>query len=230
MSSLEFDPAVRSQARRAYQTLRDRIIQCRIQPLQRLKIAELAVEFAISPGAVREALSRLTTEQLVEARDQQGFRAAAISLSDLDDLTATRVQIERLALAQSIARGDRAWEEEVRKALAALALHTGGEPGGEALHAGFHDALVAGCGSRSLMRIRRSLYELSERYRSFANLSRPGARNIGDEHAAIASAAIARFTDAACEALTEHIRITASIVREAMAGAENLKTTDANMT
>jgi DNA-binding GntR family transcriptional regulator len=207
--------AARTQAPRCYQVLRDRIMLGALAPLEKLKIAELAEEFEVSPGAVREALSRLTTENLVCAVDQRGFRVAPISLDDLDDLTRTRLQIEELALRQSVARGDAAWEAALRAAYAAMQAHPPRPADHLAaeLHAGFHTALVAGCGSATLLRIRTQLYDLSERYRALAAMRAAATRPVADEHAAIFRAVLARDADTAVAALCGHISLTTELVR-----------------
>lgn len=208
----------RTQARRAYLALRDRILVGALPPLARLKIVDLAAELDVSPGAVREALSQLTTDNLVQAQEQRGFRVAPISLEELDDLTQTRIQIETLALRQSIERGGEAWESELRaahRALEAVPQNLGAEDGA-LRHAQFHDALVAGCGSPSLMRVRAGLYDLAERYRAFALFGAPTRRPVADEHAAIAAAALSRQPDVAVAAMVHHIGFTARLVREAL--------------
>jgi DNA-binding GntR family transcriptional regulator len=213
------DPAqARTQARRAYLALRDRILVGALPPLARLKIIDLAAELDISPGAVREALSQLATDKLVEAQEQRGFRVAPISLEELDDLTQTRIQIESLALRQSIERGGEAWEADLRAAHRAMeAAPPGfGSAEGALRHARFHDALVAGCGSPSLMRVRSGLYDLAERYRAFALYGAPTRRPAADEHAAIAAAALSRQPDVAVAAMVHHISFTAQLVREAL--------------
>src|SRR5215469_10320330 len=94
----------------AYEALRADLLACRIHPGSRLKIQELCARFSVSLGAIREALSRLTSEGLVVAEPQRGFRAAPISAADLTDLTMVRVEIETLCLKRAIAFGDVDWE------------------------------------------------------------------------------------------------------------------------
>jgi DNA-binding GntR family transcriptional regulator len=213
----------RTQAPRTYLALRNRIVAGNLAPRMKLKIADLAMEFSVSPGAVREALSRLATDGLVEARDQRGFRVAPISLAALDDLTQTRIQIEGLALAQSIERGDREWEEQLRAAHDAMAAHPPRRPldtNGSVLHARFHEALVSGCGSPVLIRIRNDLYDHAERYRFLAlNGATAAPRPVAHEHAAILAAALERQKAKAVKALSEHIRLTAQIVRDGLGAA-----------
>ncbi|MDI3567508.1 GntR family transcriptional regulator [Bradyrhizobium sp. Arg816] len=68
-------------------------------------IDQIAERFAVSLGAVREALSRLTSDRLVVAEPQRGFMVAPISAADLIDLTAVRIDIETRCLRSSIMRG-----------------------------------------------------------------------------------------------------------------------------
>jgi DNA-binding GntR family transcriptional regulator len=213
----------RTQAPRTYQALRHRIVTGGLAPLAKLKIAELALEFSVSPGAVREALSRLATDGLVEARDQRGFRVAPISLAALDDLTETRIQIEGLALAQSIERADGDWAARLQAAHDAMAAHPAisGEQTGALLHARFHEALAAGCSSPTLIRIRNDLYDHAERYRFLALHSATAPpRPVAVEHAEIMAEALARHKAKAVKALSAHIRLTARLVRDALREAD----------
>lgn len=215
----EPENAVRSQARAAYLEMRERIIGGDLAPLEKLKISALARELGVSSSAMREALSRLASDLLVEARDQQGFRVAPVSLDELDDLTATRIDIESIALSRSIAQGDGAWEARVRAAHAAMsgAVCSPNTIEARALHKAFHDALLCACGNRALLRIRDSLFELTERYRNISMRYAVHPRRVAQEHDRIAELVLARDTSAALDALADHLRKTAELVREAIA-------------
>src|SRR4051794_14241022 len=97
----------------AFERLREDIITCRLRPNERLRINSMAEQYAVGPTAIREALSRLVTEGLVEAVDQKGFCVSPMSREDLVDLTETRIKVEQLALAKAIATGDVEWEAAV---------------------------------------------------------------------------------------------------------------------
>ena len=86
----------RSQASSAYDTIRSGILSGRHVAGTKLKIQELAADLQVSPGAIREALSRMVPEQLVISRDQRGFVVAPLSVADLEDLTELRCEIDRL--------------------------------------------------------------------------------------------------------------------------------------
>src|SRR5271154_5990166 len=150
-----------SLTQRAYDLLREALLNCRFEPGEPLRIGELCKRLDASQGAVREALSRLTSEGLVEARPQLGFRVTPISAEDLRDLTEARVQIEQVCLRRSIAQGDLAWEARIIAAFHQLSKTPALEPGTPrrfdrrfvALHHSFFDVLVSACNSMWLSRV-----------------------------------------------------------------------------
>ncbi|MDI1364291.1 MAG: GntR family transcriptional regulator, partial [bacterium] len=99
-------PSPRSQTRLAYEAIRADILTGKHAPDRKLKIQDLAADLKVSPGAVREALSRLVPEQLVVSLDQRGFVVAPLSVADLEDLTDLRCEVEAIALRRSVERGD----------------------------------------------------------------------------------------------------------------------------
>ena len=204
----------------AYENLRADLLACRIVPGERLITRDLCDRFSVSLGAVREALSRLTSEGLIISEPQRGFRAAPISAGDLEDLTLARVELETLCLRRAIAYGDLAWET----GLVAAAHHLSRTPArapedparsNEAwteAHAAFHSALVAGCGSRWLLHLQSALYMQSERYRRLSVPFETGKRDVQQEHRGILEAALARDADKAARLLTEHLEETTRIL------------------
>ena len=100
-----------------YEALRADILNTRIEPGSKLKIAQLSNRFGVSLSVVREALTRLGEQRLVVANPQRGFSVVGLSVNDLDDLTNVRTQLESMALRDSITHGGVAWEAEVVAAL-----------------------------------------------------------------------------------------------------------------
>jgi DNA-binding GntR family transcriptional regulator len=201
--------------------LRADILATRLLPGQKLHIAGLAKQFSVSLAAVREALSRLVADGLVQASDQRGFRVSPVSLADLADVTQTRIDIEGLALRRSIEKGDDAWLASVKSAWGALKAVPYRYPDDPTVHYEewvvrhriFHRALVNACGSQWLLGFRDVLHEQSERYRRLSirrEVGRP--RDVEAEHEAIVGAVIARDADAAVRALSRHFRITKEFV------------------
>jgi len=223
------DPDVpRSQTSAAYARLRGDILAGCLQPGERLKIAEIACALEVSPGAIREALSRLVPEQLVVFRDQKGFVVAPLSIEDLEDLTDLRCEIEAIALRRSVLCGEVGWEGSVLAAAHRLRRTKILTSADRSLnrdwverHRTFHTALVSACGSPRLLDLHAQLYEQSERYRSLA-FPTLGAteRDRQGEHQALADAALDRNADGLVELTVKHFReTTARIVKAAEGGS-----------
>ena len=100
-------------ANAAYDRLRANLLSCRLAPGEPVKINELSFMLGTNPIAIREALSKLTSEGLVTSEAQKGFRAAPISAAQLRVLTRVRIEIECLCLKSAIANGDITWESGV---------------------------------------------------------------------------------------------------------------------
>ena len=90
--------------------LQNDLVTGRYLPGAKLPIVKLARDYGVSPGAVREALSRLVSENLVEFNEQRGFRAAPVSRAALFDIARTRVRVDAHALRDAIRLGDVDWE------------------------------------------------------------------------------------------------------------------------
>lgn len=229
----------RSLAEDVYEALRSDILLGRRLPSSRLQLNELAEEHDVSVSVVREAVTRLASEDLVEATPQRGFRVRPISVGHLSDLTWVRVQVETLALRQSIANGDVTWEANLvaahhRLSVTPMYFEDGrGNTDWMTAHGAFHAALAAGAGSPVLERLRRQLYDASELYRYWSgNLpNHPNRAHVGDEHKAIFDAALARDADLAVDQLTRHLEATArhleAMARHLEARASEVDTNDA---
>ncbi|MEW6255499.1 MAG: GntR family transcriptional regulator [Pseudomonadota bacterium] len=216
---------VRSLTSAVHASLRADILTCRLPPGEKLPIAVLAKRFDVSLSAVREALSRLVADGFVQSEDQRGFRVTPLDLQDLEDLTRTRIEIETLALRHAVREGDREWEARVRGAWDALrqvpyALARQASPhdGSWAdLHFAFHESLLSGCGLAWMMRIQRTLFEQSERYRALARAAPEGGeRDAHSEHQALFEAAMDRDPEAAAHALSNHYARTLDLARRVL--------------
>lgn len=205
-----------------YERLRAELLAARLQPGTRLKINELCEVFSVSLNAVREALSRLTSEGLVVAEPQRGFRVAPISAEELRDLTGVRIQIEGLCLDRAIAVGDVSWESQLVAAFHRLSRTPEREPGDlermneawSAAHAAYHRALVGACDSPWLLRLRETLYAQSERYRRLSVPLAEITRDLNREHHDIMEAALARDAERAKALMTKHLDLTTRVLIE----------------
>ena len=71
----------------------------------------MTMQFSL--GAVREALSRLTAEGLVDAEPRKGFRVAPVTETELRDITMVRTKIEIACLESAIRNGNLQWESNI---------------------------------------------------------------------------------------------------------------------
>lgn len=203
----------------AYEALKDELLDSIHAPGRKLAIDQLALRLGVSAGAVREALSRLTSDRLVISLPQRGFVVAPVSRDDLVDLTEVRIEIETHCLRRSIERGTLEWEgrllsvwHQLSRTTPEQSLGVHGHKGWSRLHAQFHDELLACCGSPWRLRLRDQLYMQAERYRRMILPHARVARDINAEHKGILDLALDRDPDGACEALRAHLQFTSDIL------------------
>ena len=84
-----------------YQQLRDEILNGRVSPRERLTEPKLSKAFDVSRTPVREALSRLLSDGLVERTDF-GYAVVVPSLASLRDLYELRITLELRGVARAI--------------------------------------------------------------------------------------------------------------------------------
>ena len=200
----------------AYRQLRVDIIRGERKPGERLRIEKLKSIYGIGPTPVREALQKLTADQLVVTQGNRGFAVAPLLLEEFEDLNIARTSIEKEAIRLAIKRGDNTWEANIVAAHYLLKkedqtlskLKTGIPDSWENANSAFHSAIVNACGSSWLLRTRASLADLCERYRRTSIYQRQGERDLAAEHAAITEAVLDRDGSQACLLIEKHFTIT----------------------
>ncbi len=206
-------------AEAVYRRFRQDILLGKLPPGSPLRSNDLRRDYDVGISPLREALSRLVSEQLVTLSGQRGFRVAPITIEDVIDTMETRIVLESEALARSIRSGGLAWETGVVSSFHTLSRTELPEGPGEQAenwakhHRRFHMALLAGCGSRWMMSLARSLFDHAERHRIIAIQSPMTEREIpGPEHQRIMEAALEGNVKAAVSAIDYHYRLTADHV------------------
>jgi DNA-binding GntR family transcriptional regulator len=200
--------------------LKNDILDGRFAPDARLRFADLQQRYDAGIGTLREALSHLLADGLVELDANRGFRVAAISAEDLRDVSELHIEFERRAVVESVRHGGDAWEAGVVLAdhrlarLEVLPSEQRKQRSSEWLlcHRQFHLALVAACPSRWLLRVRAQTYDHMERYRLISQRHRPLGPSKRNDHEAIKRAALERRADEAGELLVAHLRGTTETV------------------
>jgi GntR family carbon starvation induced transcriptional regulator len=184
MNKLEIFDRAATQADQAYEALLAEILDCRLAPGAKITISDVATRLGLSPGAIREALSRLAAEKWTLATAQKGYSVTPVSADELRDLTQTRITIEQLCL----------------------------NPAWVAAHTTYHAALVAGCDSPWMLNLRAMLYAQSERYRYLSFALAKENRDVDAEHERLLKACLERDADSACALIEDHLTRTSQIL------------------
>lgn len=215
---------------RVLREIRADIVSCRLMPNERLTLEALRGRYRVGWSPIREALMRLEADGLVAFEQNKGFRVATVSREMLADLMRSRIEIESATLRWSIENGSVAWEAEVLAAfhrlsrLSKVKRSASGSISPEWVgeHRAFHRALVAACGSPTMLGIVQSLFEQAERYVALSIISKAAPRNDVGEHEQIMQAALAGNAHRAVALNREHIERTASKVMRSIDSAAEL--------
>jgi DNA-binding GntR family transcriptional regulator len=208
-----------------YAQLRRDILNGQLAPGQKLQIEAVSARYGAGGNPVREALSRLSSEGLVDRKEQRGFAVAPIGIENWRALVKTRCWAEGKALEESLLAGEQAWEERVVLAFHRLSrsnwtLSTEAfvvNPEWQKLHRAYHLALISGCGSPFLIQFCENLMDQAQRYWFISASAAFLARDSEAEHRAILDATLAGDAALATRRLTEHYTLTLDIIEQEVA-------------
>jgi DNA-binding GntR family transcriptional regulator len=220
IAAVQLAGAPSTQASHVYDRLREDLLSGRLAPSRKLQMRFLIEMYQTGQTPLREALNRLTSDGLVEVREQRGFYVRDISRAELAELTKTRCWVESLALRESMAASTPQWEEQLllaqhrlsraRRSLKQAEFED--NPEWERLHRIFHRTLIGNCQSQSLVAFCGQLADQLYRYRRLSIRKAFPSRHVGDEHLAIATAVMSGNTDEAVRLLTAHYWKTADVI------------------
>jgi GntR family carbon starvation induced transcriptional regulator len=197
--------------------LRTDIVSSVFEPETRLKFADMTKRYDVGIGTLREALSQLTSEGFVTLEAGKGFRVAPVSAAELVEITDHFIDLEKRAVREAIAHGDEDWETNIVAVHHRLSL-VEGLPWEKRMerhsewverHREFHEAIVAACPGRWLLRLRTMMFDQLDRYRFVTKKAPEGlGRKKFEEHRQIMMATLERDADKAALLIEEHIRDT----------------------
>jgi GntR family carbon starvation induced transcriptional regulator len=198
----------------AYSKIREDILASKFPPNHKLKVKELSGLYDIGVIPIREALSRLESEELVTHVGQTGFTVSQISKEDLRSLVETRILIESLALELSIKNFSNKWEEEL--VLAFHRLHRTDrvvEINGLRTinrnwikyHHSFHLTLINNSGLPWLNKFCSELLDHSTKYGVFITVEYPNVpRKSAKEHRDLYDCVLAKDSESSKTLLKQH--------------------------
>lgn len=136
----------------AYEAIRDAIVRGDLPPGAPVRDADLAERLGLSRAPVRDALSRLSGEGLVESKPQSYTRVTRLVPRDVRDAAAVVRAMQELAARTAVPRLTDADITAMREANDRFRDATRRGDVAEALYADdrLHDVLVTACGNRAV--------------------------------------------------------------------------------
>jgi DNA-binding GntR family transcriptional regulator len=190
--------------------LRQAILRAELDPRTPISQVQLAATLGVSRTPLREALRMLQREGLISSEPNRRVRVAELSTADLEQLYATRVLVEALAIRLTVPRCTPGDVAALRAALSEMRRLTDGRDldAWEAAHRRYHELLRGHAGER-IQRLARDLSDHSERYRRVYMAERRTWSTAAEEHAAILDACVSKGGPAASVLLVRHLARTA---------------------
>lgn len=204
-----------------YAVLKQKILSCELPPNQRLIEKNLCAELRISRTPLREALNRLSHEELVSFQPHAGYRVAGISLEGFRNLVELRSIVEPQAAALA---AQRATDAEIAALRAQAALPH--DPSNDRsfiqfcqANSHFHLGVVRCARNPMLENIVMSALDMYQRptYLRIGRQMDPG--NPTAKHHAIVDAIERHDADAARTVMYQHIRGGGERIMEALKAA-----------
>jgi DNA-binding GntR family transcriptional regulator len=207
-------PAARHAIPVLHAYLRERVLDGTLTPGAKLSQVALADQLGVSRTPLREVLRMLQEEGLVQIEPNQRTRVAGLDPQELDELYASRILLEALALSMSLAEFKAPRQRDAKRTLTAMrqAARSGDSEAWFQSHGEFHRIITAGAGD-ALQRQLTAFADRSTRYIRICRLADPASWHTGDaEHAVILAALTEGDRDAALSGLAHHLAGTAQRV------------------
>ncbi len=192
--------------------LRECILDGTLTPGTKLSQVTLSEQLGVSRTPLREVLRMLQEEGLVEIEPNQRTRVAGLDPQELDEIYASRILMETLALSMTIDAFGAAERKEAKRLLTAMrrAAKSGEIQEWFGAHTDYHRLITAG-GGEAMQRQLQMLADRSIRYIRIYQISDPTSwQAAGDvEHAQILEALIEGDRRKALTRMAHHLARTA---------------------
>ncbi len=203
---------VRNNTEVVYARLRETILRGELEPGVAISEAQIARQFDLSRGPVREAFRMLQREGLIEGKRNHRSRVAAFSVVELEGLYALRIINESFALrvtAPHFTTQDLATIDRLLKEM--RSFEEVDYPSWERVHTQFHEQLYKYAGTR-ITNLIGELMDHSARYRQLYT-HQPRSWSVGrEEHYEIVAACSQQRPVDAARLLARHLARTALTV------------------
>jgi DNA-binding GntR family transcriptional regulator len=196
----------------AEQRLRHDIVNSVFDAGAKLRVEELSRRYTMGATPVREALSRLKTEGLVELLNNRGFRVPFLTLEDLTEISISRGIVESETAKDAMLHKNEDWELNLmsamerlrRRAAVDLAVPENRSAFFDAHHQ-FHAAMVAGSQLKRLLVVQAWLEQQQSRYFRRLPAAAPGwSDQFVESHEVLLALALGDRADLFVSAVREH--------------------------
>ena len=202
-----------------YNKLKKSLINGDLKPGEKLKIDSLKDKYNSGHTPIREALTSLVKDGLVERIEQKGFVASNVSMKHFNEILKTRIWIEEIAIKKSMEnkKGLEVWEENLillnhrlNKKDWTEKYNPDNPDSWEMMHKKFHISLISRSGSDFLTKFCEQLYDQNLRFRFLLIKNKKNylKRSVNKEHQDILNAVLSRDIDRAQKSLVKHYNVT----------------------
>ena len=208
-----------------YNKIKNSLINGDLKPGEKLKIDVLKEKYDTGHTPIREALTSLVKDGLVERIEQKGFVASNVSMKHFNEVLKTRIWIEEIAIKKSMENKDglEQWEENLILLNHRLSkkdwtekYNPENDDSWEMIHKKFHISLISRSSSDYLTKFCEQLYDQNLRFRFLLIKNKKNylARNVNKEHQDILNAVISRDIVSAQKNLVKHYKVTDKYFKE----------------
>jgi len=207
-----------SLTQRAYEALKEGILDKTLAPGEVVYEVQLAEQLGISRTPLRAALQKLQYEHLVESQSGKGYRITSLNRADMEHVFFMRKLLEPAAARLAARhRGD----SQVKRLYEYVRLQAEGLANDDYLEYLAYDRefhmLIAACANNMYLRSACKTAQLQGyRFLVLDEFVRNRTKFSIEEHTAIAEAIDARDGEAAARLLLEHIEDTESMLAEVL--------------
>ena len=146
---------------KAYQQIKEWIIRYDLKPGTYLRIAQLSAQLEMSQTPIREALSKLEREYLVNQLSKQGYVVRSMDLKEVEDIYNVRIALEAMAVEEAATRITEATLTKLSHILEeAMNLMNKGDKGRTLdIEQDFHMVIMEAGGNHFLVQIGKGILE-----------------------------------------------------------------------
>ena len=186
------------------QVIRQQIANGELPPGQHVNEVHLAEQLAVSRTPLRESLSQLTAEGLLESKPRRGFFTKQLTIDEVKQLYPLRAYLDPQALRMAGIPGQKRIAE-LRRINTQISKARGRPARAVDLDDQWHRLLLDGCPNRILLDFIDQLIWKSRRY-EFAYMTQTGNLDMAtSEHAAILDALEKSDLATACKILKQNM-------------------------